>query len=879
MTKKKSIVKEDRPITRSSKDNRLFQNLLKTVQQFMQGKGYSPLSEKELFERLSMPPQHDSLFHEVLIALQEDKSIELSKGKYRWKKQNVLTGILRVHPRGFGFLQTDDPTYEEDVFVPKHQINNAVDGDTVEVEVMSIVSEKGPEGRVTTILSRGRTHVAGIVRSAERDGDIVLYVPLLGPQQRVVVYPSKERTLRVGDRIIMKVSEWGEKMSDTVGNMTSYLGHISDPSSDIKAAIAEYELRSTFPQRAIHEAETYGTQVPRNEIAKREDLRNIECFTIDPKTAKDFDDAIHLFTDDRGHYHLGVHIADVSFYVHPETALDEEAFLRCNSTYFPGTCLPMLPSELSENLCSLQPNVNRLTVSVLVEFDPEGNQVNYRISRTVIKSAKRFTYEEAKEVLDGKRKSRHADTLNLMVKLCKLLKKKRYERGSIEFSIPELVIQVDKEGVPYGTDLVSYDITHQLVEEFMLKANEIVATHLTEMGKGVTYRVHDEPSEENMRDFAMLANAFGFSLSDKPTSLEIQNLFDDALHTPYGPYLASSYIRRMRLAVYSPDNIGHFGLSLTHYCHFTSPIRRYVDLVAHRILFGETTDRVELQTISDRASERERLSAKAESSVLTLKKLRLLQSAHEKEPKKQYPAVISRVKNFGILFEIIDFMLEGFLHVSELADDYYVFEEEKMILRGRHRGKVYHAGDKITVMLKDIDLIMQEAKWNYVPEKDTLRVDPRRDQDLLLAEEGFEEPKKKLSRRPGQKTDRQSRKKGQDRFERGTRAPRERASERKSARGAPKERGRGFSEDVQRGEEGFPQRQENIKRRLEGVVERPLPPPRMPFPAVRPVPPPGRTYAKPAEKSSEVKRTKKPAKGKSKRSQARKQRKQRRGKR
>jgi len=303
-----------------------------------------------------------------------------------------------------------------------------------------------------------------------------------------------------------------------------------------------------------------------------------------------------------------------------------------------------------------------------------------------------------------------------MVEVCNLLKRKRYERGSIEFSMPELVVIVDENGVPTNTDYIEYDITHQMVEEFMLKANELVALHLSGEGKNLTYRVHDEPAEEHLRDFAMLATAFGFKLPDKPTSPDLQKLFEEAVNTPYGRYLATSYIRRMRQAMYSAENVGHYGLNLSHYCHFTSPIRRYVDLVIHRLLFGEDDNVDYITEISERCSEQERISAKAENRVVLLKKLRLLDAIHKKDQYKTYEAVVTRVRNFGITFEVLELMLEGFLHVSELDQDYFVFEEKVQRLRGVYHGYGYGCGDKITVMLKDVDLIVLETKW-YLREK------------------------------------------------------------------------------------------------------------------------------------------------------------------
>lgn len=725
MPKNSKKSNESKPLQRS-KEDRLFDNLLKVTQQFMSGKGYVAMSESELFERLRLPEQHREIFGRILDQLHQSGIVDITRNRYSLKSSaaEIITGVLHVHPRGFGFLQPEDaPQYTEDIFIPKHLIQNAVDGDTVEVLVdPSTFSEKGPEGKIVSILERGRTHMAGVIKKVDRYGEILAYVPLLGLSQRVVVEPTQEMVLKEGDRIVMEVTDWGSKETETLCKYSHYIGHISDPSCDIKAAIEEFELRSDFSKKTLSEAEQMGSRVLPSEIKGREDFRKLECFTIDPDTALDYDDAISLTKDSKGHYHLGVHIADVSHYVRPGTALDKEATMRCNSTYFPGACIPMLPSILADNLCSLKPNVNRLTVSVLISFDAQGNETDYRIARSVIKSQRRFTYKEAKQVLDGQKSSPHASTLKLMVELCGLLKKKRFERGSIEFALPELVILVDSQGTPQGTDYITYDITHQLVEEFMLKANETVARHLSSIGKNLTYRVHDEPAEDSMKDFAVLARAFGYALSDTPTNAEIQQLFEEAMESPYGQYLASSYIRRMRLAIYSPDNIGHFGLGLSHYCHFTSPIRRYIDLVIHRSVFHEDESYENLELIAQNCSDQERASARAEGSVKLLKKLRLVHAYQQKDPNKQYEAVVTRVKNFGVIFEVLEVMLEGYLHVSELDGDYYVYDDASVSLKGRHTHKAFTAGDKITVMLKRVDFILLESSWNLVSERKSLSI-------------------------------------------------------------------------------------------------------------------------------------------------------------
>lgn len=752
----KKIPKEEKNVP-MGKEEKLYLNLLRNARQYFLGKNFVPSTEAELINKLKIESLHIDIFKKILKELISEKVIAFSNGRYvnNSKQEDVVKGVISMHPKGFGFVQpSDNNIFKEDIFIPKHLTQNAVDGDTVEVVVNEVISEKGPEGKVISILDRGRTHIAGIV-SELSDGKVFAHAPLLGQTQKVLILTGKDKDnefkLKIGDRLVMEVQDWGSKETHTTCKVSHKIGHISDPSSDIAAAIEEFELRSDFPTGAINEAKAFGQQVSLKEIKNREDLRSIETFTIDPDTAKDYDDALSLRKDERGHYHLIVSIADVSYYVHPGSELDKEAYVRCNSTYLPGFVLPMLPHELSSNLCSLKENVNRLTVSVHMEFNPAGDLVNYRHGRSVIRSAKRMTYKEAKLILDGKKKSKHEPTLRLMVELCNLLKKKRYERGSIEFSLPELVVKVDEKGEAIGTEIIEYDITHQLVEEFMLKANEVVATHISSQGKHLSYRIHDVPAPENMKEFAFMARAFGFELPENPSPADLQKLFDKAVNTPYGQYLASSYIRRMRLAIYSPDNIGHYGLSLSHYCHFTSPIRRYVDLVVHRILLGEQKELEALEEISEHCSEQERISAKAENNVVLLKKLRLLEKIHASEPEKNYQAVITRVKPFGIYFEVLELMLEGFAHISELGDDYFVYDEANMRMKGTYTSAVFKTADKAFVKLESVDLILLESKWKIDIEYQTnyRKTDQRYTEEFFLhnVEDGPEKPGKKTGKK------------------------------------------------------------------------------------------------------------------------------------
>lgn len=634
------------------------------------------------------------------------------------QRPSLVTGTIRMNPRGFGFVVPDDGvTYPDDIFIPRPYTQNAADGDRVEVQLSDRApSPKGPEGKVVAIVERARSHLAGVVVRVGRHGCLA-YVPLLGKDRLVRIQETQDVALQTGDRVVMDVVDWGSEAHETVCRFSRAIGPIDDPSLDVPAALEEYELRGAFPTAVVRELAKIPERIPLDEIKAREDFRTWDCVTIDPDTAQDYDDAISLKKDGKGRYHLGVHIADVSYYVRPGTALDRESQERCNSTYFPGTCVPMLPEKLSNNLCSLKPNVNRLTVSVLITCDKAGHVISYRICRGVIRSKKRFTYTEAKEILDGEKKSPHAKTLQLMVELCGHLKRLRHERGSLELAIPDSIVVVNKKGEPAGVERVEYDITHQMVEEFMLKANEIVAQHLSEKKRPVSFRIHEEPAAEDIKAFSEVAAAFGFRIPEQPTPEELQKFFDEAVTTPYGEFLAISYIRRMRLAYYSPNNIGHYGLGLEHYCHFTSPIRRYVDLVAHRAIFGEVESAETLQRISDQCSEQERISAKAESDVVLLKKLRYLQRRHEGDPYERYDAVITDVKPNGVAFEVVGLMLDGFLHVATLGDDYYVYDEKKHELKGRHTQEFFRATDSIAVMIREVDLIGRECRWMLVPER------------------------------------------------------------------------------------------------------------------------------------------------------------------
>ena len=638
--------------------------------------------------------------------------------KYQDKDYQITQGIIHVHYKGFAFVSPDDAAnFPKDVFIPKHLKGNAIDGDHVEIAVdLKRKSAKGPEGHVVKVIQRGKTQLVGIVWFINPKGNYVLYIQSLGNTKTALLKKTEKEQFQIGDRLLLNILDWGDENAPALCEVIEKMGSINNPETDIPCAIKDFNIREDFPSEAIKEAKKFPSKVVKKDLIDRLDLTHLETVTIDPTTAKDFDDALSLTQDEKGIYHLWVHIADVSHYVRSESFLDQEAMKRCNSTYFPNRCVPMLPESLSNQLCSLKEKVIRLTLTVEMKIDEEGNLIAYGIHRSYIKSRKRLTYEGAKKILDGKMRSPHYPLLKLMEQLCLLLKKKRFERGSVDLSLPEIVLLIDEKGQPYSYKVIEYDITHQLVEEFMLKANEVVAKHFSSKNLPSVFRIHESPSRESLEDFYSLARALGFSLPDKVESKDIQKLFETAKSTLFAEQLSIAFIRSMKLAIYSNENVGHFGLALEDYCHFTSPIRRYSDLIVHRLLF-DTKIPLDLDRISKECSEKERISFKAEMSVINLKKLRLLKEYQKEDPKRIYSSVITKVKPFGFYFSVDPIQLEGFIHVSELEDDYYEFYPERRALRGQNRHKSYTTGDKVNVIIKEVNLIQLETSWILIQEK------------------------------------------------------------------------------------------------------------------------------------------------------------------
>lgn len=723
-----------------TKKTTLIKNLEFLLSEHLKGRHFRPGSSEELAKRLTVLPEYRDLFEKILLRFENEGKVKKSSNGiwsslkeprnekvaskvgacFAYSKSlkleigDYVEGVISFHPRGFAFVRVESSS--NDVFIPASLTLNALPGDTVGLEITDI-DRKGPTGRVVQILKRGRNSLVGIALESSNKADPVITILVQALSQHTVklLCPGNE-TIKIGDRLLVKVDEWENQRHEVKCSLVENLGSIEDSSQDTAIAIAEFGLRSEFPADVLDEALSHGPEVSSEEINKRRDLRNMLSITIDPDTAKDFDDAISI-EKTAGGYFLAVHIADVAHYVKHGTLLDHEARARCNSTYFPGYCLPMLPSELSDELCSLKPGVNRLCVSILMQMDEEANLTSYEIVRSCIKSSRRLTYKQALAILQKRLDSDLLATIECMQDLCYKLKKQKATRGSVELSLPEAVVLCDQKGMPTGLDLVEYDITHQMIEEFMVKANEVVATHLSKLKIACIYRVHEAPALEDLKDFFQAAKFYGHVFHEIPTPEQWYDFFQKIANESYANHLASVYIRSMRMAQYSTKNIGHYGLGLTHYCHFTSPIRRYSDLTVIRALFDEPRDSdEELEAMALKCCDCERNSAKTEGSVLFLKKLRYLKIEQEHDDKESsYEAVVTKCKPFGLTFDLKKLLFEGFIHISALADDYFVFDEIRSTLRGRETGIILESGKHLQVSLERVDLIYRECKWTLDP--------------------------------------------------------------------------------------------------------------------------------------------------------------------
>jgi ribonuclease R len=695
---------------------------------------------KELARRLGIRNDKDyEVFRTVLRALQDEGLIHRVHGKkvgHMLVPQHVI-GTMQLTRQGFGFVKVEGS--EEEIFIPPNDLGTASHGDTVKVSLFAESlgrKKKGSkrEGEVVEVLRRSRSLVVGTIGQSRN-----LFVVTDDGRIGRDIFISKEdlNGAAIGDKVVVEIESWGKGHLNPEGRVTEVLGKSGEVAAEILSVAREFKLPLSFPPEVTHETSVIPAEIPEAEVKRRLDLRNRTCITIDPEDAKDFDDAVSLEKLNDGNYNLGVHIADVSYYVREHSSLDKEAFARGTSVYFPNGVIPMLPEKLSNIVCSLRPNEDRLTFSVFMTITPKGIVKDYDIRETIIRSKRRFTYEEVQLIIDGTGSERPEDVPDLvreMYKLSAVLTKKRMKEGSIDFESAEAKFEFDADGKPSAIHKKIRQESHRLVEEFMLLANKVVAQHIglakkEEQQKPFLYRIHDSPDPERIKELSLFVEKFGFKLrvDGSVTVKALQKLLNDVKGSDVEDVINEVTLRTMAKAIYSDRNIGHYGLAFDYYSHFTSPIRRYPDLAIHRLLkeyqTSMTLDRREvirkqLPFVAKQSSEMERRAMEAERAAIKVMQVEYM----KRHVGDEFHGVISGVTHFGVFVEVNDLLVEGMIHVRDLEDDYYAYDEKHYSLIGRRTGKQYRLGDSVYV--KVIRVNPEERKIDFaisVPEVENRR--------------------------------------------------------------------------------------------------------------------------------------------------------------
>lgn len=693
-------------------------DIRKKLMSLLRSPEYTPKTKNELAYILKLETKKekrqlkDILYFEKI----EDNIVKNQDGTYNIPPK--VTGQLLANTRGFGFVRPDDDIFEDDIFIAPQNLNGAYDKDKVVIEVLRNANENHrAEGRVIDILERGNTQVVGTFDEYKKNGFVIVDNDKLNKD----VYIAKDNFngAQNGDKVVVKITKWPESHLNPEGRIVEVLGKPDERGVDIMSIIKGFDVPVDFPDEVINEAESF-EDIDKDEIKDRLDLREDTIFTIDGDTAKDFDDAISIEKLDNGNYKLGVHIADVSHYVQAETDLDKEAQKRGTSIYAVDKVVPMLPEALSNNLCSLVPDEDRLTFSCIMEVNPKGQVVDYDIKRSVIHSKARMTYNSVNDFLNGVDDDTTSylkpfkDDLNTAVELADILRnERRNERGSIDFDFDEAYIDVDNTGKPTAVNIRERGVSEKLIEEFMLLANETVAEHATKTPLTFMYRNHPHPDMEQLKTFREFLGKLGVKFGEPgtiPTNQDYQNLLKDIKGQPFENTITLLALRTMQQALYEAENKGHYALGAENYTHFTSPIRRYPDLTVHRNL-GMLEDNVKLEEKdlkdlnrkiekqAQHSSETERTAVEIEREVQKLKKAEYI-AEHIGE---KFTGNISGVTGFGLFVELPN-TIEGLIRMSDLSDDYYYFDEDNHRLVGEKHGRIYNLGDEIDITVSNVDV-------------------------------------------------------------------------------------------------------------------------------------------------------------------------------
>ncbi|MBT8254002.1 MAG: ribonuclease R [Bacteroidia bacterium] len=658
---------------------------------------------------------------------------EVERGKFKIKHTTVYhTGFIEINSKGSGYVTCDD--FEEDVYIASNNLNKALDDDEVELYIFKRRKRGRLEGEITRIIKRARTEYVGVIHISKNFAFVVsdsrkMYVDIFVPI-------NKTKRAEDGDKVVVQLEEWPEKADSPIGKVKQVLGKPGEHDTEIHGILAEYGLPYEFPQAVERYADKLDTSITKEEISKRRDMRDILTFTIDPKDAKDFDDALSFRILKNGNYEIGIHIADVSHYLKEGTILDDEAFERGTSVYLVDRVVPMLPEVLSNNACSLRPNEEKYTFSTVFEINDQAQVKNQWFGRTVTYSDARFAYEEAQDIIETKSnhiskenslngkayktKQELADAIIKLDELAKIMRKKRMQAGAISFDKVEVKFHLDENNEPTGVYFkVSKDANH-LIEEFMLLANKKVAEFVGKQKQKKTfiYRIHDEPNDEKLADLQTFISRFGYKVNfqDRQSITQSLNkLLSDVVGKKEQHLIDTLTIRSMSKAEYSVHNIGHYGLAFPFYSHFTSPIRRYPDVMAHRLLQlyldgGKSVNEDLYEERCIHSSKMEYLATKAERDSVKYMQVKFMQDHKDEE----FKGVISGVTDWGIYVEIISNGCEGMVRIRDIKDDYYTFDQQHYALVGEKTKNMYQLGEEVVVKVKKADLVQKHLDFRLI---------------------------------------------------------------------------------------------------------------------------------------------------------------------